>query len=91
MIDYAMLAAIGTAAIATIATYVSVRNWGRYQAALEVLQQSSMFVSAVSEVITEATEALADDQLTPEELKDIVARLEKVVAFLEELKKLLGK
>jgi hypothetical protein len=90
-IDYAILAAVITTGIALVTTGLGIKYRGQYQAALVVINHSAMFISGVSEVIAYSTKALADDKLTPEEVKDIVERLEKVLAFLEQLKALLGK
>jgi hypothetical protein len=90
-IDYAILAAVITTGIALVTTGLGIKYRGQYQAALVVINHSAVFISGVSEVIAYATKALEDDKLTPEEVKDIVGRLEKVLAFLEQLKALLGK
>jgi len=90
-IDYAVLAAVVTTGIALITTGLGIKYRGQYQAALVVIEHSAMFISGVSEVIGYATKALADDKLTPEEVKNIVERLQKVLSFLEQLKTLLGK
>ncbi len=90
-IDYAVLAAVITTGIALVTTGLGLKYRGQYQAALVVIEHSAMFISGVSEVIAVATKALADDKLTPEETKDIVVRLQKVLAYLEQLKGLLGK
>ena len=90
-IDYAVLAAVITTGIALVTTGLGIKYRGQYQAALVVINHSALFISGVSEVIQVATKALEDDNLSPEEVKDIVERLTKVLAFLEQLKALLGK
>ena len=90
-IDYAILAAVITTGIALVTTGLGIKYRGQYQAALVVIQHSALFVGGVSEVIAYATKALEEDRLTPEEVKDITERLKKILAFLEELKVLLGK
>jgi hypothetical protein len=90
-LDYAMTAAVVTTGIALVTTGLGIKYREQYKAALAVIEHSAMFVSGVSEVIAYATEALKDDKLTPEEVRDITGRLQKVLTFLEQLKGLLGK
>ena len=91
MIDLSLIAAMSTGALTLVVSALGVKYYGKYKQIMTVMEHSALFVAGVSDVIAYSTKALEDDQITPEEVKDVKARLELVLAYLEELQELLKK
>lgn len=64
---------------------------GQYGAAIAVMKDAAQFVGAVSDVLSEIQKALADETVTPEEIKVISEKLKKFEPLLEEIQKMLAK
>lgn len=86
-----IIAAMGTGLLTLVVSAFGVKYYGKYKQIMTVMEHSALFVAGVSDVIAYATNALEDDQISTEEVKDVKARLELVLAYLEELQELLKK
>jgi amino acid transporter len=91
MIDISMIAAMATGVLTLVVSGFGIKYYGKYKQIMTVMEHSALFVAGVSDVIAYATKALEDDQISPDEVKDVKARLELVLAYLEELQELLKK
>lgn len=70
---------------------VAVQYRGKYAELLASMGDVAHFLGAVSDVISEMQKALADEQVTPEEVKAIAAKLEKFQPLIAEIQKMLTK
>ena len=70
---------------------LAVQYHGKYAAALASMGDAAQFLGAVSDVIAEIQKALADETVTPEEIKSIAVKLEKFQPLMTEIQKLLTK
>jgi Tfp pilus assembly major pilin PilA len=89
--DPVFIATGATAALALVASGVGLKYYEKYKAALAVMEHSAMFLNGVTDVMSFTAAALADDQVTPEEIKAISAKLTGVQKYLVELQTLLRK
>ena len=70
---------------------LAVQYRGKYAAALASMGDAAQFLGAVSDVITEMQKALADEKVTPDEVRAIAAKLEKFQPLMAEIQKILTK
>ena len=84
-IDYTLLAMGLTALIGIGGAVFGVQFQGKYKQALEAMVEVGQFLSLISGTIKEISDALADETLTPDELKLIQQRLVKIKIILDEL------
>jgi Tfp pilus assembly major pilin PilA len=89
--DAVFIATGVTAAIALVASGVGLKYYEKYKAALVVMEHSAMFLSGVTDVMAYSSMALADDQVTPDEVRVISQKLASVQKYLVELQSLLRK
>ena len=84
-IDFTLLAMGLTALIGIGGAVFGVQFQGKYKQALEAMIEVGQFLSLISGTIKEISDALADETLTPDELKLIQQRLVKIKIILDEL------
>ena len=84
-IDFTLLAMGLTALIGIGGAVFGVQFQGKYKQALEAMVEVGQFLSLISGTIKEISDALADETLTPDELKLIQQRLVKIKIILDEL------
>lgn len=63
----------------------------QYGGALKVMGEVAQFVGAASDVLVEIQKALADETVTPEEIKAISEKLAKFKPLLDEIQRMLAK
>ena len=84
-IDFTLLAMGLTALIGIGGAVFGVQFQGKYKQALDAMVEVGQFLSLISGTIKEISDALADETLTPDELKLIQQRLVKIKIILDEL------
>ncbi len=84
-IDFTLLAMGLTALIGIGGAVFGEQFQGKYKQALEAMIEVGQFLSLISGTIKEISDALADETLTPDELKQIQQRLVKIKLILDEL------
>jgi Tfp pilus assembly major pilin PilA len=89
--DPVFIATGATTVIALVASGVGLRYYEKYKAALAVMEHSAMFLSGVTDVMSYASQTLADDQVTPDEIRVLSVKLAGVQKYLTELQVLLRK
>lgn len=80
------------AGLLTIGAGLVAANYkSQYGSALKVMGEVAQFVGSASDVLVEIQKALADDQVTPEEIKIISEKLAKFKPLLDEIQHMLNK
>jgi hypothetical protein len=63
----------------------------QYGSAIKVMGEVGQFVGAISDVVVEIQKVLADEKVTPEEVKEVSERLAKFKPLLDEIQHMLAK
>ena len=85
--------ALATAAgLCTIAAGLFAATYrSQYTGALKVMGEVAQFVGAASDILVEIQHAMADEKVTPEEIKAISEKLGKFKPLLDEIQRMLVK
>jgi hypothetical protein len=83
---------VGGATILTLGiSFIAMKYQKQYSGALTVMGEAAQFVGSVSDVLTEIQKALADETVTPDEIKAISEKLAKFEPLLREIQRMLAK
>jgi hypothetical protein len=88
--DPSMMIAVATG-LTLVVGALAAKYHGQYGGALKVMGEAAQFVGAVSDVLVEIQKVLADEKVTPEEIKEVSAKLAKFEPLLKEIQKMLAK
>ena len=85
-IDFTLLAMGLTALIGIGGAVFGLQFQGRYRKAMVALSETGILLGLLADGVAEITEAMKDQTLTPDELKSITQKLNKLKSVLEALK-----
>jgi hypothetical protein len=88
--DPTLLVAVATGLTLAVGA-LAAKYHSQYGSAIQVMGEAAQFVGSVSDVLTEIQKALADETVTPDEIKAISAKLAKFEPLLKEIQKMLVK